>query len=141
MAKSTAKLLEELESFTDFERFMTENDGGVQETTIQDYLNTLIAEKKLNKAQIIQQSQLSEVYAYQIFSGTRTNPDRKKLLALAFGMDLDFDSTQKMLKSTGYAPLYAKNPFDCIVIYALYHHYSLIKTNEMLFDYGQETLG
>lgn len=141
MAKSTAKLLEELKSFSDFKRFFEENENDLQTICLKDALNACITEQGLNKAQVIQKSQLSEVYAYQIFSGTRCKPDRKKVLALAFGMELDVEKTQQLLKSTGYAPLYAKNAFDCIVIYALLKHYSLIKTNEMLYDYGQETIG
>ena len=34
-------------------------------------------------------------------------------------MGLSLDETQNLLKCAGYAPLYARLPFDCIVIYAI----------------------
>lgn len=141
MAKDTSKILEELKTFSNFETFMSENSECLEQYDLSEYLNDYIEKNSLNKSQIIKRSLLSEVYAYQIFSGVRKNPDRNKVLALAFGMELDFEQTQDLLKKTGYTPLYAKNPFDCIVIYALYNKFSLIKLNEMLYDYGLETLG
>lgn len=56
-------------------------------------------------------------------------------------MKLDFQETQALLKSAGYAPLYAKNSFDCIVIYALMHGKTLLETNDMLYQYGEELVG
>ncbi len=141
MAKDTSKILEELKTFSDFESFIEQNSESLNHSELSECLNEIVKEKGLNKAKIIERAQLGEVYAYQIFSGIRKNPDRNKLIALAFGMELDFEQTQNLLKKTGYAPLYAKNPFDCIIIYALYNGYSIIQANEMLYDYGLETLG
>lgn len=56
-------------------------------------------------------------------------------------MQLSLDETQTLLKSSGYAPLYAKNPFDCIVIYGLCRKLSVAQINDLLYDYEMETLG
>lgn len=141
MKKDTGELLEELRRFSDFDRFFSENAGSVEEISLSEYLNALIKEKGLSKAKIIRDAQLSEVYAYQIFSGIRAQPTREKVLCLAFGMGLGFDETQTLLKKTGYPTLYAKNPSDCVIIFALMKGYDVVKTNELLFEYGRETLG
>lgn len=140
MKKDTAKLLEELKGCSNFKEFYCENTDVIAKTKISDCLNGIIENKGLKKAEIVRKSEMSEVYAYQILSGIRV-PERKKLLCIAFGMELSLDEVQNLLKSTGYAPLYAKNPFDCILIYAFYKHLNILETNAILYDYGEETLG
>ena len=141
MEKDTAKLLEELKEFDSFSDFYSENKEELAVVSLSEYLENLITEKGLNKSDIVENSEMSEVYAYQIISGIKTHPKREKVLCLAFGMHLDCDETQKMLKKTGYAPLYAKNPFDAVVIYGLYKNLSIVEVNNLLFEYGQNTLG
>lgn len=51
------------------------------------------------------------------------------------------EEMQSLLKSTGYAPLYAKNPFDCVVIFGVCKKLTVAEINDMLYDYGMETLG
>lgn len=141
MTKDTKDLEKELKSFSSFKLFYKTNIGVIAEYSIADYLQKLIELKGLSKSQIIAKSEMSEVYAYQILSGVRKEPKREKVLCLAFAMDLSFNETQTMLKKTGYPQLYAKNPFDCVIIYALCKGLSVVETNEILFDYGQDTLG
>lgn len=140
MQKDTSKMLEELKACTEFERFYDENKKYTANFTLAQYIEKLLSEKKLAKSTVIKNSEMSEVYAYQIMSGIRI-PDRKKLLCLAFGMNLNLDETQKMLKCTGYAPLYVKNTFDCIVTYGLCNGFTVPDVNEKLYDFGLETLG
>lgn len=140
MKKDTSDLLEELKSCEDFRDFREDNRAEMAAKPIAEYLNGLIEEKDLKKSDIVRDAEMSEVYAYQILSGIR-KPDRRKLLCLAFGMALSFDEVQKMLKATGYAPLYAKNPYDCILIYAFCKHFTIVEANELLYRYGEEMLG
>ncbi len=140
MKKDTTKMLEELQNCSEFNDFYKENAKYTIDTTLSEYLNELIKEKDITKAQIIKNAEMSEVYAYQIFAGMRI-PDRKKLLCLVFGMGLNLDETQKLLKCTGYSPLYAKLEFDCVVIYGICKRMSIVEVNELLYDYGMETLG
>ena len=39
------------------------------------------------------------------------------------------------------APLYVKNEYDCILTYGIYKSLSVMEINELLFDYGFDTLG
>lgn len=139
--KDTSELLEELKKFKSFSRFWEENEKEIlPRKALSIYLSEIVEEKGIKKADAIRRSELSEVYAYQIFSGLRL-PERKKLLPLLIGMGLSFDEIQNVLKYTGYARLYAKDPFDCAVIYGICKNLSVADINCLLFDYGLDTLG
>ena len=45
--------------------------------------------------------------------------EEDKLIALCFGMMLDIDETDDLLKYAGYNPLYARNKRDSIIIFAI----------------------
>ena len=141
MKKDTDELLRELESFSDFQSFYEQNQEQICEVPLGEYLNSLIKEKDLKKSEVISKSEMSEIYAYQIFSGTRKSPDRNKVLCLALGMGLTLGEVQELLKKTGYASLYAKNPFDSVIIYGFSKGLSVVGVNELLYEYGQEMLG
>ncbi len=139
MKKDTSKIVEELGLCADFKTFYDENKDYMISDSLSTLLNRLMKEKNLTKSQVIHASELSEVYAYQIFSGLRM-PERRKLLCLAIAMHLNLDEVQTLLKCAGYPPLYVKLPFDSIVLYGICKHLSVIKINELLFEYGAEML-
>ena len=140
MKKDTVSIVEELGLCDDFKTFYDEHKEYMVSDTLSEMLNRLQTEKGLRKTDIIKRSELSEVYAYQIFSGQR-HPDRKKLLCLAVGLLLNLEETQTLLKCAGYAPLYVKIPFDSVVMYGICKQLSVIQINEILFDNNLETLG
>ena len=140
MAKDTSKIVEELNLCPDFKTFYGENKEYMVTDTLSALLNRLMQEKGLRKSQVIREAELSEVYAYQIFSGLRV-PERKKQLCLAVGMRLTLEETQTLLKCAGYSPLYVKLAFDSIVLYGICKSLSVIEINELLFEYNLETLG
>lgn len=140
MEKDTSKIVEELGLCPDFKTFYHENRNYMVTSTLAELLEQLLKDKGLKKAQVIKNAELSEVYGYQIFSGIRV-PERKKLLCLAVGMELNIDETQQLLKCAGYPQLYVKLPFDSVVLYGLCNGLSVVQINELLYSYGLETLG
>ena len=140
MQKDTSKIVEELGISPDFKTFYSENKEYMVSENLSELLSRLLTEKGLKKSQVIKNSELAEVYGYQIFSGVRV-PERKKLLSLAVGMGLNIEETQKLLKCAGYSPLYVKLPFDSIVLYGLCKAMSVVQINELLYEYELETLG
>ena len=140
MKKDTTKIVEELGLCPDFATFYNENKDYLVTASLSELLAALIEKKGLRKSAVIKAAELSEVYAYQIFSGLRV-PERKKLLCLAVGMGLDLDETQTLLKSAGYSPLYVTLPFDSVVLYGICKKLSVVRINELLFEYDLETLG
>lgn len=140
MQKDTSKIVEELGLCPDFQTFYKENKDYMISGNLAELLSQLLESKGFKKAQVIKKSEFSDVYGYQIFSGVRV-PERKKLLCLAVGMELNIEETQQLLKCAGYPQLYVKLPFDSIVLYGLCQKYSVVQINELLYEYGLETLG
>ncbi len=140
MAKDTTKIVEELNVCPDFKTFYSENNDYMVKESLSELLDALIKKHNLKKSQVIRAAEMSEVYAYQIFSGLRV-PERKKLLCIAVAMELPLDEVQTLLKSAGYSTLYVKLPFDSIVLYGICKKLSVVKINEILYEYGLETLG
>ena len=140
MGKDTSEIVKELGLCPDFKTFYHENQSYMIDCSLADLLAELLQKTGKSKSAVIRASELTEVYAYQIFSGLRI-PERKKLLCLAVAMGLNVEETQKLLKCAGYSTLYVKQPFDSIVLYGLCKGYSVMQINELLYDYHQETLG
>lgn len=140
MGKDTAKIIEELGVCPDFKTFYDENKDYMVREDLSQLLDKLIAKYNLKKSQVIRAAEMSEVYAYQIFSGLRI-PERKKLLCIAIAMGLSLDEVQTLLKSAGYSTLYVKLPFDSIVLYGVCKKMSVVEINGILYEYGLETLG
>lgn len=140
MQKDTSEIVKELGLCPDFKTFYHENRDHMVTSTLSELLCQFMTMKGLKKAQVIKKAELSEVYGYQIFSGIRV-PERKKLLCLAVGMGLNIDETQQLLKCAGYPQLYVKLPFDSVVLYGLCKALSVVQINELLYEYGLETLG
>ena len=141
MQKDTNDLVKELSQYSSFRSFYSDNSPVIAKHSLSECLQELIEKKGLSKAEIIEASEMSEVYAYQILSGIRKTPQRNKVLCLAFGMGLELNEVQDLLKKTGYPVLYVKIPFDCVVMYGLCKKMSVVEVNELLYEYGQETLG
>ena len=140
MQKDTSKIVEELGLCPDFTTFYNENKQYLIKDTLSEMLEQLLAKKGLKKSAVIKEAEMSEVYGYQIFSGLRV-PERKKLLCLAVATKLNIDEMQTLLKTAGYSPLYVKLPFDSIVLYGICKGFSVIEINELLYEYGLDTLG
>ncbi len=140
MYKDTSKIVEELGLCPDFKTFYRENKEYMVSGSLSELLTGLLEQKGLKKAEVIRQAELSEVYAYQIFSGLRI-PERNKLLCLAVGMGLNIEEVQQLLKCAGYSQLYVKLPFDSIILYGLCKQLSVVQINELLYEYHMETLG
>ncbi len=140
MVKDTSKIVEELGLSPDFQTFYSENKDYMVKEDLSQLLEEWIAKHGLKKSQVIRAAEMSEVYAYQIFSGLRV-PERKKLLCLIVGMGLNLEEAQTLLRCAGYSPLYIKLPFDSIVLYGICKKLSIVQINELLYEYGLETLG
>ena len=140
MVKDTAKIVEELGICPDFKTFYGENKEYMVKDNLSTLLDKLIKKYGLKKSQIIRAAEMSEVYAYQIFSGLRV-PERKKILCIAVAMGLSLNEVQTLLKSAGYSTLYVKMPFDSIILYGICKKLSVVEINEILYEYGLETLG
>lgn len=137
--KTTTDLQTELISSPDLDRFLSENQDNFYHATFADFLMKLFEKKGLSKSALAKRAGISNVYLYQILSGER-NPSRNRILCLCFGLSATLEETQELLKHSGYAPLYAKNKRDAIVIFGMTHNMTLDEVDDRLFSEGEETL-
>jgi transcriptional regulator with XRE-family HTH domain len=140
MEKTTDELMEILKSKKSINEYFQDEIDELVFSSLSEYLELLINEKKLKKSDVIKRSNLDKNYAYQIFNGNKTNPSRDKMIMLAFGLKLSVVETRKLLKISNSSDLYVRNPRDSVIIFALNKGFDLIKANEYLNDYNLELL-
>lgn len=133
----TEELLEELLAAPDPMTFVKEHKAG--ERSLPAYLQQLLAEKNLERIDVVHAAGLNETFGYQIFMGQR-NPSRNKVLQLAFAMRLTVREANRLLQAAGANALYCKNRRDAIIIFCLNKGYALQKTDEELYRFGEDTI-
>ncbi len=133
MLKSTDELLEALSGAQTIDDYLEKNSDSINAGDVSIRLNAILDSRRLDKRKVIRSAQMSEVYGYQIFSGTRKAPSRDKILALLVAMELGYDEIQQFFKETGYPPLYAKSKRDSIVIFCINKKMSVEEINKELF--------
>ena len=140
MPKDTEELKDGLRQASGLESFLVDNQKEFRRYTLAEYLNHLLEEKRLSKADVVRESRLERVYGYHIFAGRKKNPSRNKVISLALAMKLAPEETQYLLYYAGAEQLYVRNPRDSILWYALDHHMSVLDTNIMLQKMSEEPL-
>ncbi len=138
-SKPTDQMLEQLLNTNDIETYFRENSDYFVDYTIAEYLTYLTERLQLQKSAVIKKAEINEIYGYQIFSGKRI-PSRDKLISLAIGMELDLDGVNKLMKVAGFAQLYAKSIRDSIIIHSVVNRLSVMDTNAVLYNSGEDTL-
>lgn len=138
--KTTDELNHEIKAATDIEDYLTKNTQNMLTCSLPEHLHMLLAKKGIDRTDVVRDSLLDRVYVYQIFSG-RKKPSRDKLIALAFGLHLSDDETQKMLKLSGNKELYSRVERDALILFSLHQKKSIFETNELLSDHNFTPLG
>lgn len=133
----TEELLEELLCAPDPIKFADKNNIGKR--SLPEYLQLLLDEKGLVRSEIVRKANLNETFGYQIFMGQR-NASRDKILQIAFAMELALKEANRLLQAAGANELYCKNRRDAIIIFCIDKGYSLQKTDEELYRFGEETI-
>ncbi len=137
--KPTDELMNELLSSNNINLYLNENEQHFVNLTISEFLNEYVNTKNLVKSQIFKDSEMNEIYGYQIFSGSRT-PSRDKLIALCIGMGMTVDEVQVTLKISGFAVLYPKIKRDSIIIHGISLRQKVFEINNTLYNNSEETL-
>ncbi|MGN1135585.1 MAG: helix-turn-helix domain-containing protein [Oscillospiraceae bacterium] len=115
------------------------NKDNMFNLSLSEYLMELLKEKKLKRSDVIRNSGLDEAYVYEIFSG-RKKPSRDKLIAVTFGLQLNVQETQRVLKVGGHTELYPRMERDAAILFAVRKQKNIFETDEMLLDNGFPTL-
>lgn len=135
----TATVNSSLANASSFKAFLKENEYNMIDQNLSKYLMMLLKHKKLKRSQVVKASGLEKSYVFQIFKGQK-NPSRNKLIAIAFGMQLTAEETQRMLKIAGHSELYPRIKRDAIILYAIQRGINIWRTDRKLDEYNLPTL-
>lgn len=137
--KDTAELMNEIKSAKNILDYMERNQGEMHLNTLADCLNEWLPKKDCQVADVVKKSNLNKSYVYQIFNRKKF-PSRDKVIALAFGLELNADETQKLLKQAGYRELYPRDKRDALLLFAINQKMNILDANEVLYDHEIEVL-
>ncbi len=137
--RPTDEMMENLLKSNNIEEYIKENREAFVDLTVSQFLSEYIKSRKLTKSHVIKDAEISEIFGFQVLSGTR-NPSRNTLLSLCIAMKMSLDEAQTALKIAQYAPLYPKHKRDSIIILGIANGKGVCEINNELYDNGEETL-
>ena len=139
MRASTNASDENLLNAANFEDFLKINQKNMLDLTLSEFLALQLYQKDIRVADVVRDSGLTKSYVHQIFNGEK-KPSRDKLIAIAFGLHLTAEETQRMLKLGGCSELYTRTERDALILFAIHHGKSISDTDDDLYKRGFDTL-
>ena len=140
MRKNFADFMDELGNENcDLDAFLQKNESKFTQFDPKRAWGTLTDQSALTKNEIINRSEISYAFFYDIING-RKMPSRDKVMRLALALNIAYIDCQEILKGLKHAPLSAKDRRDCILLYALEHSCTPAETSELLLQHGEEAL-
>jgi len=139
MTASSAAAANNLLNATSIEDFLAENQEYMLDLTLSKYLMLLLQQKGLKRAAVVRDSGLEKAYVYQIFDGKKL-PSRDKLIAIAFGLHLNSEETQRMLKLGGCSELYPRMARDAVILFAIQRGMDIVAADNLLYNNRFPTL-
>lgn len=139
MNKTTEELLCMLQKSKNVVQLIKENDNEFRKLTFIEYLEHFLNQYGVNKSEVINKSKLNQIYAYQIFAGTK-KPSRDKIIALMFGYPLSVSDGNLLLISAKMSALSVRNKKDAIIIFGLTNKLNIYEIDDLLFELGEETI-
>ena len=131
------KILKSANNQKDLKSYISSNLD--EELSLDEYLGNKLTEKGISKSQAIKNSNLDRTYGYENFKGQKVI-GREKLIALCIGIGLNLTETQRALTICKQKILYAKDARDSIIIFSINNNYSIMETNELLFEENFEPI-
>lgn len=140
MDKSTDNLFNEIKDIEDIDLYLENNQNEFNDNPFISYLNNLISIKSLKKSNLIVSANISKQYLYELFTNRKKKPSRETIIKLAFGLKLDLEETNLLLKKAGYSSLYPRIKRESVIIYCMLKDKNLIETNIVLEGKGLDII-
>ncbi|MCL2634663.1 MAG: hypothetical protein FWD34_09155 [Oscillospiraceae bacterium] len=137
----TDTLLQKLLKTTSLNRFFqrySEDTNSVIEFC--EYINKLCTERETLPERVIKKSDIERTYGHQLFNGRRS-PSRDKVIQLAFGFEMNYDETQKLLTCARKSTLHPRIKRDAVIIFALENGLDIEAVQDTLFEFSISLLG
>ncbi len=138
--KTTDELLKILQNKENIQDYMDENSDEMLDVDLSEYLEQMLEKYNITKNEAIKRSELDQIYAYQIFSGVKSNPSRDKLIQLIFGIGLELKDAQRLLRIGKAGELYSRSRRDSIIIFAVNKGLDIDKCDDLLFEMNERTI-
>ena len=139
MGGITNTAFENLKNASDFDAYWKINQENMLTLTLSEYLSQQLYQKDLRVADVVRDSGLTKSYVHQIFNGEK-KPSRDKLIEIAFGLRLNAEETQRMLKLGGCSELYPRIARDAAILFSIQHGVEIWEADKLLHDNGLPTL-
>lgn len=139
-ALTTEELLKTIFKLDDIKKALDTQEADFIYPEFNEYITKLSQEKSESHEKIITRANIERSYGHKLFAGSR-KPSRDTVIQLAFGFEADVELAQEMLKVAGKSPLYPRIKRDVVIIYCLYNHTSLEKTQMYLSELNLPLLG
>ena len=137
---STGEMTSGILKTKDFKRYMANHASSMGQVDLPEYLERLLREKDMKRAEVIRRADLDRAFGYQIFDGSKS-PSRDKVLQIAIGFRLNYDETCELLRVARKPALYARLKREAVLIYAIGHGLSIMETQYMLMEAELTPLG
>lgn len=131
-SKSTDDLFEFIDqNSAEFLNSIDEHKLGSTRQLLSEYLYEKMNKYNVVPHDLVVRTNISQPHIYQILSGTR-GVSREKLIAMAIGIGLDLDETQRLLTLGQCGTLYPKVRRDAAIICCINKHMDMYEANECL---------
>lgn len=137
--KKTTDLLNELNKCANIDKYFKKNEKSFIDQNLSTYFCQIFEERSLSKADVVRNSDLNKVYAYQVLAGKKS-PSRNKVIRLCIGADFSVEDTNLALRIAGFSALYPKLGRDSIIIYGINKKFQIWQINEELYKHEYETI-
>ena len=135
--QSTDELWNVFEQNKDYNKVVTEIRGEYI-NNLSEYLNTIMA--NISISELAQKSNISESYLYKLLEGSKTNPSRNYLIKIAFGLELDVEQANELLRFGSCTKLDPRVKRDIPISFCLAHKYPVYECEQMLLEKGEKGL-
>ena len=139
-SRSTTEMWRRLFQTPSVDTFLEREKDGFTLPAFSDYITALCQSKGEKPERVIKRANLENSFGHRLFSGMR-RPSRDTVLQLAFGLELNSDETQQLLKVAREAALHPKVKRDAIIAYGLHRRLSLQETQQLLVENSLPVMG
>ncbi|MBR6229660.1 MAG: hypothetical protein IKQ97_07985 [Eubacterium sp.] len=142
MKENTSQLASEICRMQSMDGWEKKHDDElIEEMSLSEFLDQLLLRYAVRKNEIIRRANLDTTYGYQIFQGKKKTPSREKLLRLALAWPLTVDETKRLLYYGKAETLYPRVRRDAYLMYAIHNRFTVLETDQYLYEHGEPTLG
>ena len=95
------------------------------------YLKELQGQKNLSRSDIFVRGDIVKVTGSHVLTGER-HPTRDTALRFCFGLELDIDQSQRLLRIARHGELYARDKRDAVIMFCLEKKKTAVECNLLL---------